>query len=142
MGHKNFVLENGIIQYRFSKKEIEDIGIDLNLVKSMKVFIKRQSSLSKNSGLNVRVLLSVTPTITNKNISGYGDKVRWFKTILSNNDLEDFHKKLFKINDSTNIYIKYTTCFLKENKCVIDIIDKLAYKMYNETLGMCTQTEK
>ena len=142
MGHKNFVLEDGMMQYRFSKKEIEDIGIDLNLVKSMKVFIKRQSPLLKNSGLNVRVLLSVTPAITNKNISGFSDKARWFKTILSNNDLEDFHKKLFKITDSTNNYIKYTTCFLKENKAAMDIIDKLAYKMYNETLDMPAQTEK
>ena len=142
MRHKNFVLEDGIIQYRFSKKEIEDIGIDLNLVKSIKIFIQKQSLLSKDSGLNVRVLLSVTPTVTNKNISGFADKTRWFKTILSNNNLEDFHKKLFKITDSTNNYIKYTTCFLKENKTVIDIADKLAYKMYNETLGTCTQTEK
>ena len=142
MRHKNFVFEDNIIQYRFSKKELEDIGIDLNLVKSIKVFIKKQSPQSKDSGLNVRVLLSVTPTVTNKNIGGFADKTRWFKTILSNDDLEDFHKKLFKITDSTNNYIKYTICFFKENKAVMDIVDKLAYKMYNETLGTCTQAEK
>src|SRR5574344_652914 len=142
MRHKNFVLEGGIIQYRFSKKEIEDIGIDLNLVKSIKVFIQKQILLSEDSGLNVRVLLSVTPTVTNKNICGFADKTRWFKTILSNDDLEDFHKKLFKITDSTNNYIKYTICFFKENKAIMDIVDKLAYKMYNETLGTCTQAEK
>ena len=133
MSNENFVLE--MIQHRFSKEEIKDMGIDLHLVKSMKVLIKRQASDSYLPNENIRVLLSVTPA--GKNIGfGFGDKTRWFKTKFTNGNLDDFHKKFFKATASTNLYIKYTTRIIKEKAAAMENIDQLALKLYNKTVDV------
>lgn len=134
MRHKNFVFEDNIIQYRFSKKELEDIGADFSVIKSMKVFIQKQRNCNATANkAKAHVLLSVTPT-ERTSIFGYGDKTRWFKTDIVDKDLTNYHKRLMKITSSTNSYISYAICLLNDNDYAMNIIDELAYKFYDNVV--------
>ena len=134
MRHKNFVFEDNIIQYRFSKKELEDIGTDFSVIKSMKVFIQKQRNCNATANkAKAHVLLSVTPT-ERTSIFGYGDKTRWFKTDIVDKDLTNYHKRLMKITSSTNSYISYAICLLNDNDYAMNIIDELAYKFYDNVV--------
>jgi hypothetical protein len=134
MRHKNFVFEDNIIQYRFSKKELEDIGADFAVIKSMKVFIQKQRNCNAAANeAKAHVLLSVTPTERTSNF-GYGDKTRWFKTDIVDKDLTNYHKRLMKITSSTNSYISYAICLLNDNDYAMNIIDELAYKFYDNVV--------
>lgn len=141
MKHEDFVFEDNSIQYRFSKKEMEDIEIDLKLVKSMKVFIQKQHDCeSEFDTAKAHVLLSVMPTEKTSNF-GFGDKTRWFKTDIVDKDLTQFHKRLFNITKSTNKYIAYTICLIKNNEYVMNIIDKLACDFYDNVVEEVEEIE-
>ena len=132
--HKNFEFNENTIQYRFSKKEMVDIGIDLDVIKSMKVFIQKQHDCKDEANTaKAHVLLSVMPT-ERTSIFGYGDKTRWFKTDIVDKDLTNYHKRLMKITSSTNSYISYAICLLNDNDYAMNIIDELAYKFYDNVV--------
>ena len=133
--HKNFEFNENAIQYRFSKKEMVDIGIDLDVIKSMKVFIQKQHDCKDEANTaKARVLLSVMPTEKPATYSGFQDKTRWFKTDIKDKDLTEYHKRLTRVLASTNTYITYAISVLKDNEYAMNIIDELAYKFYDNTV--------